>query len=187
MGRKRELVKATDAALHEAVPFPDDVRIVLREWPLDGASRNGLLGSEPARPVFILHTAVADTYRLPDAGQRRQCVHPSALAWPIASATCCGCRCRCRRRTSRSSSRLRPARRVAVYRYPRVDAGRPRRRRRIRSAASPGRAPGPTVCCRRRSGALCGAGPDRYRESRGCQQIGRLASGWPAGHACRRA
>lgn len=83
--RKRELVKAMYDALHEAWPFPDDVRIFVREWPLDSVSQNGLLGSEPARPVFLLHvpqgvdtdakrkvlkkigTAVADAYpHLPD-------------------------------------------------------------------------------------------------------------------------
>lgn len=84
VGRKRELVKVIYDALHEAYPFPDDTRIFLREWPLDSVSQNGLLGSEPARPVFIVHVpqgtkidakrtmlkkinkAVADAYRLPD-------------------------------------------------------------------------------------------------------------------------
>jgi hypothetical protein len=60
------------------------VRIFLREWPFDGVSQNGLLGSEPARPVLMLHVrqgvnvdtkrkmlkkinaAVADAYQLPD-------------------------------------------------------------------------------------------------------------------------
>ncbi|WP_156993835.1 tautomerase family protein [Pseudonocardia acaciae] len=82
--KKRELVKAAYDALHEAWPVPDDVRIFLREWPLDSVSQNGLLGSEPARPVFMVHiplgadpdtkrkvlkkinAAVADAYRLPD-------------------------------------------------------------------------------------------------------------------------
>jgi hypothetical protein len=84
VSRKRELVKAIYDALHEAYPFPDDTRIFLREWPLDSVSQNGLLGSEPARPVFMVHVpqgtkidtrrtmlkkinkAVADAYRLPD-------------------------------------------------------------------------------------------------------------------------
>jgi phenylpyruvate tautomerase PptA (4-oxalocrotonate tautomerase family) len=84
LDRKRELVKAIYDAMHEAYPFPDDTRIFLREWPLDGVSQNGLLGSEPARPVLTVHVpqgtkiearrtmlkkinkAVADTYRLPD-------------------------------------------------------------------------------------------------------------------------
>jgi hypothetical protein len=83
-GRKRELVEAMYEAMHEVYPFPDDTRIFLREWPLDGVSQNGLLGSEPARPVFIMHVplggdgdarrrmlekinkAVARAYRLPD-------------------------------------------------------------------------------------------------------------------------
>jgi phenylpyruvate tautomerase PptA (4-oxalocrotonate tautomerase family) len=84
LSRKRELVKAIYDALHEAYPFPDDTRIFVREWPLDNVSQNGLLGSEPMRPVFIAHVpqgadvdakrkmlkkinaAVADAYRLPE-------------------------------------------------------------------------------------------------------------------------
>jgi phenylpyruvate tautomerase PptA (4-oxalocrotonate tautomerase family) len=54
--QKKELVKAMYAALHEAWPFPDDVRIFLREWPLESVSQNGLLGSESVRPVLTLHT-----------------------------------------------------------------------------------------------------------------------------------
>ncbi len=42
-------------ALHEAYPFPDDVRIFLREWPLGSVSQDGRLDSEPARPVFMMH------------------------------------------------------------------------------------------------------------------------------------
>jgi hypothetical protein len=53
--QKQGLVKAMYAALHEAWPFPDDVRIFLREWPLESVSQNGLLGSEPVRPVLTLH------------------------------------------------------------------------------------------------------------------------------------
>ena len=82
--RKRKLVKAMYDAMHEVYPFPDDTRIFLREWPLDSVSQNGLLGSEPARPVFVVHVpqggdidakrtmlkqinaAVADAYHLPD-------------------------------------------------------------------------------------------------------------------------
>jgi hypothetical protein len=82
--RKREVVKAMYAALHEAWPYPDDVRIFMREWPLDAVSQNGMLGSEPARPVLTLHipaganvdlkrkvlkkinVAVSAAYRLPD-------------------------------------------------------------------------------------------------------------------------
>lgn len=52
---KAELVKAMYDAMHEVYPFPDDTRIFLREWPLDGASQNGELGSEPVRPVFVMH------------------------------------------------------------------------------------------------------------------------------------
>jgi phenylpyruvate tautomerase PptA (4-oxalocrotonate tautomerase family) len=84
VSRKRELVKAMYDALSEAYPFPDDHRIFLREWPDDGVSQNGLLGSEPARPVFTVHVpqgaradakrtmakkinaALADAYPLPD-------------------------------------------------------------------------------------------------------------------------
>jgi hypothetical protein len=82
--KKEHLVKAMYEAMHEAYPFPDDTRIFLREWPLDSVSQNGQLGSEPARPVFILHvpqdanidakrkmlarvnTAVAEAFQLPD-------------------------------------------------------------------------------------------------------------------------
>jgi phenylpyruvate tautomerase PptA (4-oxalocrotonate tautomerase family) len=82
--KKEDLVKAMYEAMHEAYPFPDDTRIFLREWPLDSVSQNGQLGSEPARPVFIVHvpqdanidakrkmlarinTAVAEAYQLPD-------------------------------------------------------------------------------------------------------------------------
>jgi hypothetical protein len=84
VNRKKELLNAMYGALHEAWPFPDDVRIFVREWPLDSVSQNGALGSEPARPVLTLHipqdgnadakrkvlnkisTAVAAAYQLPD-------------------------------------------------------------------------------------------------------------------------
>jgi phenylpyruvate tautomerase PptA (4-oxalocrotonate tautomerase family) len=82
--QKEQLVKAMYDAMHEAYPFPDDTRIFLREWPLDSVSQNGQLGSEPARPVFVVHVpreanndakrtmlakvnaAVAEAYPLPD-------------------------------------------------------------------------------------------------------------------------
>ena len=82
--RKRDLMKAMYSALHEAWPFPDDVRIFIREWPLDSVAQNGVLGVAPVRPVLTLHipqggnpdakhrvlqkisTAVAATYQLPD-------------------------------------------------------------------------------------------------------------------------
>lgn len=82
--RKSELMSAMYRALHEAWPFPDDVRIFVREWPLASVSQNGLLGSEPVRPVLTLHIpegahfevkrkvlkkiscAVAEAYQLPD-------------------------------------------------------------------------------------------------------------------------
>lgn len=81
---KGELVKEMYDAMHEVYPFPDDTRIFIREWPLDGVSQNGRLGAEPARPVFIVHvpaggdadarrtmvkrinTAVFAAYQLPD-------------------------------------------------------------------------------------------------------------------------
>jgi phenylpyruvate tautomerase PptA (4-oxalocrotonate tautomerase family) len=85
LNTKRELVKGIYDALHEVYPFPEDHRVFLNEWPLDSVSQNGLLGSEPARPVFTvhvpdeavdigakrkmlksIHTAVAKAYRLPD-------------------------------------------------------------------------------------------------------------------------
>jgi hypothetical protein len=82
--RKSELMRAMYGALHEAWPFPDDVRIFIREWPLQSVSQNGALGSEPVRPVLTLHipqggdadikrkvlkkisAAVAAAYNLPD-------------------------------------------------------------------------------------------------------------------------
>ena len=84
LDKKRELVEAMYKALHEVWPFPDDTRIFLREWPLDSVSQNGVLGSEPFRPVFIAHVppgvdidakrkmlkkvnaAVAAAYQLPE-------------------------------------------------------------------------------------------------------------------------
>jgi hypothetical protein len=84
LNQKRELMEAMYGALHDAWPFPDDVRIFIREWPLDSVSQNGRLGSEPARPVLTLHipqggnpdakrkvlktinAAVAAVYQLPD-------------------------------------------------------------------------------------------------------------------------
>jgi phenylpyruvate tautomerase PptA (4-oxalocrotonate tautomerase family) len=80
---KRKLVKGIYDALHEAYPFPDHIRIFLREWPLESVSQDGRLGSEPARPVFMMHVpqgvhidakrkrlkginaAVAEVYHLP--------------------------------------------------------------------------------------------------------------------------
>lgn len=52
---KTKLVKSMYEALHEAYPFPDDVRIFLREWPLESVSQNGHLVSEAVRPVFMMH------------------------------------------------------------------------------------------------------------------------------------
>jgi len=81
---KKTPVNAMYEALREVYPFPDDHRIFLREWPLDSVSQNGLLGSEPARPVFIMqvphggsldakrtmlqkiNAAVVDAFHLPD-------------------------------------------------------------------------------------------------------------------------
>jgi phenylpyruvate tautomerase PptA (4-oxalocrotonate tautomerase family) len=51
---KREMVKRMYEALHEAYPFPDDVRIFIREWPADSVSQDGRLGAEPIRPVFTM-------------------------------------------------------------------------------------------------------------------------------------
>ena len=48
-------MKAICAALHEAYPYPDDVRIFLREWRPDSVSQDGHLASEPVRPVFMMH------------------------------------------------------------------------------------------------------------------------------------
>lgn len=84
LNAKRELMRALYEALSEAYPFPDDHRIFLREWAAENVSQNGLVGSEPARPVLVIHgpqganidakrrmlrminTAVAHAYPLPD-------------------------------------------------------------------------------------------------------------------------
>src|SRR5258705_8182205 len=55
MDGKHKLVGAIYAALHEAYPYPDDVRIFLREWRPDSVSQDGHLASEPVRPVFMMH------------------------------------------------------------------------------------------------------------------------------------
>lgn len=55
LSTKQGLVKAMYEAMHEVYPFPDDTRIFLREWPVDSVSQNGLVGSEPVRPVFVVH------------------------------------------------------------------------------------------------------------------------------------
>lgn len=52
---KQVLVKQIYDALHEAYPFPDDVRIFIREWPPDSVGQDGLLGTAPIRPVFMVH------------------------------------------------------------------------------------------------------------------------------------
>jgi phenylpyruvate tautomerase PptA (4-oxalocrotonate tautomerase family) len=80
---KRKLVKGIYDALHEAYPFPNDVRIFLREWPIGSVSQDGHLDAEPARPVCMMHVpqgvhidakrkmmqginaAVAEAYHLP--------------------------------------------------------------------------------------------------------------------------
>ena len=52
---KKELVKGIYEALNEAYPFPPDHRIFVHEWPLDSVSQDGQLGSEPPRPVLMVH------------------------------------------------------------------------------------------------------------------------------------
>src|SRR5262245_65772228 len=44
---RRKLVTGIYDALHEAYPFPDDVRIFLREWLIESVSQDGRLDSEP--------------------------------------------------------------------------------------------------------------------------------------------
>jgi phenylpyruvate tautomerase PptA (4-oxalocrotonate tautomerase family) len=83
MDEKRKVVQGIYDALHEAYPFPDDIRIFLREWPLESVSQDGCLDAEPARPVFMMrvpqgvtidakrkmlkgiNAAVAEAYHLP--------------------------------------------------------------------------------------------------------------------------
>ena len=82
--KKKKLVQGICDALHEAYPFPDDTRIFLREWSIGSVSQNGRLGSEPMRPVLVMHvpqgvsidakrkmmqginSAVAEAYHLPE-------------------------------------------------------------------------------------------------------------------------
>ena len=52
---KKKMFTRIYEALSEAYPFPPDHRIFLREWALESVSQDGKLGSEPARPVLILH------------------------------------------------------------------------------------------------------------------------------------
>jgi phenylpyruvate tautomerase PptA (4-oxalocrotonate tautomerase family) len=52
---KKKMLKSIYDALNEAYPFPPDHRVFLREWPLESVSQDGQLGSEPPRPVFLLH------------------------------------------------------------------------------------------------------------------------------------
>ena len=77
---KKRLVERTTAALDEAYHVPD-VRIFLREYPLENVAQDGRLNAEPVRPVcFIeapqlrnlaakrnmiesINAAVADAYR----------------------------------------------------------------------------------------------------------------------------
>jgi hypothetical protein len=81
---KEQLVNAMYDAMHAAYPFPDDTRIFVREWPPESVSQNGRLGSEPVRPVLVVHVpqdadvdakrtmltkinaAVSEAYGLPD-------------------------------------------------------------------------------------------------------------------------
>jgi phenylpyruvate tautomerase PptA (4-oxalocrotonate tautomerase family) len=53
--KKKKMLKSIYEALNEAYPFPPDHRVFLREWPLESVSQDGQLGSEPPRPVFLLH------------------------------------------------------------------------------------------------------------------------------------
>jgi phenylpyruvate tautomerase PptA (4-oxalocrotonate tautomerase family) len=52
---KKKMLKSIYDALNEAYPFPPDHRVFLREWPLESVSQDGQLGSEPPRPVFLMH------------------------------------------------------------------------------------------------------------------------------------
>lgn len=52
---KQDLVKGIYQALNDAYPFPPDHRIFVREWALDSVSQDGQLGSEPPRPVCLIH------------------------------------------------------------------------------------------------------------------------------------
>jgi len=50
---KKKLVEKTTAALEEAYHIPD-VRVFLREYPLDNVAQDGRIQSEPVRPVVFI-------------------------------------------------------------------------------------------------------------------------------------
>ena len=60
---ENKLVKAICAALHEAHPYPDDVRIFLREWRPDSVSQDGQLGKSTPLTVWRSMAAVIPTTR----------------------------------------------------------------------------------------------------------------------------
>jgi len=75
---KRKLVKDIYDALHEAYPFPDDVRIFMREWPANH--------SQPPHNILI---ALKEVYEFPiHAGnciQQIQCRMTTNQRWILRS------------------------------------------------------------------------------------------------------
>ncbi len=55
LDKKRALVHAMYEALRDDYPFPEDHRIFLNERHGNSVSQDSLLGSEPPRPVFLIH------------------------------------------------------------------------------------------------------------------------------------
>ena len=63
MEEKSKLVKAIYAALHQAYPYPDDVRIFLGEWRPDSVSQDGQLGKSTPLTVWRSMAAFIPTTR----------------------------------------------------------------------------------------------------------------------------
>jgi hypothetical protein len=76
---KNKLVKAICATLREAYPYPDDVRIFLREWRPDSVSQDGQLGLDRVALDGGLHSdnkarveAQKEVYRYEGAEQNER-------------------------------------------------------------------------------------------------------------------
>jgi phenylpyruvate tautomerase PptA (4-oxalocrotonate tautomerase family) len=69
---KNKLVKAICATLHEAYPYPDDVRIFLREWRPASVSQDGQLGLNRVVLDGGLHSDNKARVRGPERGLSRR-------------------------------------------------------------------------------------------------------------------
>lgn len=63
-------MKAICATLHEAYPYPDDVRIFLREWRPDSVSQDGQLGKSTPLTVWRSMAAFIPTTRRVSEAQK---------------------------------------------------------------------------------------------------------------------